>query len=158
MAKQPADASATSRDAALHLLALDNEDLEIISAHLQDAIVRIGDMAYVPAQRRFALVASRFDWAAATDGAMRRRAAGLHFDSVLKVQRMGFEQAEQDAVLNLLSIAFEAGDAPGGNITLLFSAGAAIRLDVECIDAQMNDIGAGWRARRRPQHGDPPQT
>ena len=113
-------------------------------------------MTYLPRRRRFALIASRFDWTSTEDETMQRRASGLHFDDVLRVQRIGFEQSEHDAVLNLLGIVFAAGESPGGSVTLFFSAGAAIRLDVECIDAQMSDIGAGWRTNRRPSHDLPP--
>ena len=137
---------------AMHLLAFDSDDLAIISAHLQDAITRVADIAYVPRDRRFALVTSRFDWTAAEGGALQRRLSGLHFDHVLSVQRSGFGQDKPDVVLNLLSIMFEAAEAPAGRITLLFSAGAAIRLDVECIDAQLNDMTSSWRARGRPDH------
>ncbi len=152
----PTSSEPGKKQDALHLLAFDDEDLGVIAAHLQDAIVRIADMTYLPRDRRFVLIASRFDWTATENRAMQRRAAGVHFEHVVKVQRSGFDQTRQDAVLNLLSIVFEPGDEPGqapsGKITLLFSAGAAIRLDVECIDAQMNDIGAGWRTRKRPAH------
>lgn len=136
----------------LHLLAFDGDDLAIVSAHLQDAITRVADMAYLPRDNRFAMVTSRFDWSKAGTGALQRRMAGLHFDHVRAVQRSGFTQSKPDLVLNLLSIVFEPGDAPAGHITLLFSAGAAIRLDVECIDCQLNDMTSGWRARARPVH------
>ena len=46
----------------LKLLALDTEDLEVISAHVQDAVVRVADMGYARGDRRFALLMNRFDW------------------------------------------------------------------------------------------------
>ncbi|MCC2097207.1 MAG: DUF2948 family protein [Hyphomicrobiales bacterium] len=139
-------------DEPLHLIAFDADDIAVLSAHLQDAIARVADMTYRRHERRFALLTSRFDWTAAVNGKNRRRTAGLHFDHVLAVQHAGFGQEERDAVLNLLNVEFEPGEAPAGRITLVFSAGAAIRLDVECIDAQLNDIGRGWRSRARPDH------
>lgn len=141
--------------AAMHLLAFDEDDIKIFSAHLQDAITRVADMTFIPAEQRFALLTSRFDWTAAEGGSLRRRLSGLHFDHVRRVQRTGFDQHQPDAVLNLLSIAFEPGEAPSGKITLLFSASAAIRLDVECIDAQLNDMGPEWRTRKQPEHDLP---
>lgn len=137
---------------ALRLIALDAEDLAVISCNLQDAVVRVADLAFVPAQRRFALLASRFDWVAADAGRQERCRAGLHFDSVVKVASTGFDRGNREAVLNLLSISFEAGEAPGGAIELTFSGGAAIRLDVECVDAQMRDLGVRWTARHKPGH------
>ena len=140
---------------ALHLLAFDEDDIAVFSAHLQDAIIRVADMAYIPGEHRFAMVMSRFDWSAAVDGALRRKLSGLHFDHVRSVQRSGFDQDKRDMVLNLLGIKVEVGEAPSAQVTLTFSAGAAIRLDVECIDAQLNDLGPGWRARVKPEHDLP---
>ena len=157
MAKSTRNKGLVADSTRMHLVAFDEEDIEIISAHLQDAITRVGDITFIPAARRFALVASRFDWAAAVDGALRRRLSGLHFDYVRGVRRSGFDQGDGESVLNLLSIAFDAGDAPSGQVTLYFSAGAAIRLDVECIDAQLHDLGPEWRTRARPEH-DLPDT
>jgi hypothetical protein len=155
MSNKPRKRPGRADDKPLHLLAFDEDDIAVLSAHLQDAITRIADIAYLPRERRFALLTSRFDWTAAGEGKNRRRTAGLHFDHVLAVQRSGFSQEQRDVVLNLLSVAFEPGVAPAGRITLVFSAGAAIRLDVECIDAQLNDIGPGWRTRARPDHNLP---
>lgn len=136
---------------ALKLAALDAEDLAVISAHLQDATVRIGDMAYLPKSRRFVFVAAQFDWVRALAGACERCRTGLHFERVFKVVRTGFDQ-EPDRVLNLLAIMFSPGDAPSGTITLTFSGGAAIRLDVECIEAALSDIGPRWSVEDKPGH------
>jgi hypothetical protein len=137
---------------ALRLLALDSEDLGVISCHLQDAVVRVADLAFLPGQRRFALLASRFDWLAAQAGRMERCRAGLHFDHVARVASTGVDRSDRDAVLNLLSIAFEEREAPAGVIQLTFSGGAGIRLEVECVDAQLRDIGPRWSAARQPGH------
>jgi hypothetical protein len=136
----------------LRLLAQDADDLEVVSAHMQDAVVRVGDMTYLPKERRFALVASRFDWLAAEGARLERRHAGLHFDHVLRVSRLGVDQGQPNAMLNLLSVAFEAGEAPAGAVTLTFSGGGAIRLEVECVEAQLRDLGSRWKTRRRPGH------
>ena len=135
----------------LKLAALDAEDLSVISAHLQDATVRVEDMAYLPKSLRFALVASRFDWPRALRGAHERCRTGLHFERVFGVARSGFDQ-NPDRVLNLLAIMFTPGEAPSGMITLTFSGGAAIRLEVECIEAALSDIGPRWSVEDKPGH------
>ena len=138
----------------LRLLAQDAEDLAILSAHMQDAAIQVGDMAYLPKSRRFALAGSRFDWLAAESGRMERCPVGLHFDGVLGAAFAGFDPAAPDHALNLLSIEFLPGDTPGGLVVLTFSAGAAVRLSVECLDAQLRDLGPRWQTNVRPGHAD----
>jgi len=136
----------------LRLIALDVEDLAIISANLQDALVRVADMAYLPRSKRFALVASRFDWVASTAGKKERCETGLHFERVLKVTRTGIDQTAADQRLNLLSVGFSDDDAPAGQVTLTFSGGAGLRLDVECLEAQLRDTGPRWPCTCCPGH------
>jgi hypothetical protein len=136
----------------LRLVALDQEDLAIVSAHLQDAVVRVGDLAYLPKERRFALLARRFDWEAPPNEA-RRRLTGVHFERVLGARCRGLDRSNPDAVLNLLAITFDETESPSGTATLLFSDGAAIQIDLECIETQMKDLGPVWEAEgRRPAH------
>lgn len=153
-AGDPSDpgAARSNSDKALHLLAFDSADLDVISAHLQDALVRVAGMTYIRSQRRFALLASRFDWLAAKAGAPERCESGLHFDHVEAVSVQGFDRRERKRLLNLLSISFAETAAPGGFVVLTFSGGAAIRLTVECLDAQMSDLGSRWKTRRKPGH------
>ncbi len=139
-------------DPELRLVAFDSDDMAILSAHLQDALVRVGDMAWLPEQDRFALVASRFDWIAATAGRCERATTGLHFDRVRTVRQHGVPQTTPNAFLELLAIAFEPGEAPGGRVTLTFAGGAAIRLEVECLEACARDMGPRWTAKCRPGH------
>jgi len=137
----------------LRLIALDADDLAVISTNLQDALIQTKEMAYLPGEKRFVLVAARFDWVkAACQGAMERCRAGLHFERVMKVARQGFDQKNSDLVLNLLSIGFHETDTPAGHVLLTFSGGAAIKLDVECLEAQMRDIGPRWKAKGQPGH------
>ncbi len=137
----------------LRLVALDNEDLAVLSANLQDALIKTGEMAYFPSSQRFVAVVARFDWLrAASQGAMERCRAGMHFERVSKVARMGFDQGDADHVLNLLSIGFVETNAPAGQVTMTFSGGAAVRLEVECLEAQMRDIGPRWKAKGQPGH------
>jgi hypothetical protein len=145
----------------LKLIALDEEDLEIVSSHLQDAVVRVGDMAFEPSRKRFVAVVSRFNWekavAGSADQGNERRRTALRFDRVLGAQLKAVKPSQADRVLSLLAVRFEASDHPSGYIILTFSGGASIRLQVECIEAELTDLGPAWRARSRPQHpgGEP---
>ncbi len=139
----------------LKLLALDEEDLIVVSSHLQDAVMRVGDMAYLPSQQRFAAVVNRFDWEQATSkGTNARHRAALRFDRVRSAKVKGLKHSHEDAVLSLLAVQFEQGTTPGGYINLIFSGDAAVRLDVECIEAELKDLGPAWRARSKPRHPD----
>ncbi len=138
----------------LRLAAMDSDDLAVLSTHLQDMEVAVGDLAYLPAERRFALVGKRFDWVAAAAGGCERCATGLHFDRVTAVARSGFAQSDGDRQLNLLAIAFtpQQDEAAAGSVTLTFSGGAALRLAVDCLEAQMRDLGDRWPCDRTPLH------
>ncbi len=140
----------------LKLTALDAEDLEVISAHLQDAVLLVGDMKFLPGESRFAAVVNRFDWQGADAGdrekVYQRRRSGLRFDRVNSVKAQNIRQDASDAVLELLAIKFEATDEPAGHITLVFAGGGAIRLDVECIEAALGDLGPAWQTENRPAH------
>ena len=150
MPDQPAD--------PLRLLAQDEEDLSVLSAHMQDALVRVADMAFLPKTAVFALVGSRFDWVAAPRGLRQRCQVGLHFDRVLKASRKGFETAQPDDVLNLLSMTFTVTDTPAGVVDLVFSGGAAVRLEVECLEGQLRDLGPRWQTTRQPGHAGDSET
>jgi hypothetical protein len=136
----------------LKLIALDADDLSVISAHLQDAVLKRGDIAYLPAEKRFALALRRFDWEGAAQGQKRRRLSALHFERVTAARSTKI--AAGDAVLSLLAVTFTQSDDPTGQVTLHFSDGAAIQLDVECIEAQMKDLGPIWEAVATPAHPD----
>lgn len=143
----------------LRLIALDTEDLEVLSTHLQDAVLRVADMTYLPGEKRFALVLNRFNWEDARESARRarhiafeRRRTGLHFDRVLAVRTQKIDRTAGDGVLELLAIRFEETDAPAGTIELAFAGDATLRLEVECIEAAMRDLGGAWETGRRPAH------
>ncbi|WP_378944280.1 DUF2948 family protein [Mesorhizobium sp. ANAO-SY3R2] len=139
----------------LKLVALDEQDLEIVSAHVQDAVVKVGDIEFQAPTKRFALAMNRFAWEAKT-GFFRpkyeRRRSIMHFDRVLSAKLHGISRAKTDEVLELLAIRFVASEHPAGAIELLFSGEAAIRLEVECIEARLTDTGAAWQASSRPIH------
>ncbi len=137
----------------LKLHALDAEDLGLISAHLQDALVRVGDLAYLPQKRRFAVIASRFDWEAEAEGRFERVRTGLHFEGVKRARCQRIARDRPDAILCLLAVVFEPGvEPPDGQIRLVFAGGADILLDVECAEAQLTDIGPRWKVEARPRH------
>lgn len=137
----------------LKLVAMESEDLAIISALLQDAVAKVSEMAYLPAEKRFAMVVNRFDWIAASEQAKSvRRRAGLHFERVLNARIRNLDLKDEKAVVNLLAVEFAERDAPSGTITLYFSGDAAIQLEVECIEMAMRDLGPEWAAKKRPQH------
>ncbi|WP_294535415.1 DUF2948 family protein [uncultured Rhodoblastus sp.] len=137
----------------LRLIALDSDDLAVLSAHLQDAILRVGDMVYLPREKRFVLALNRFDWLAFDCGRAPHRAqTGLHFENVRKVALHGFRQDRPNDILNLLDIEFIPGETPSGSVALVFSGGCALLLEVECLEARMADLGPRRRVRRAPGH------
>jgi hypothetical protein len=140
----------------LKLIAFDDEDLAVLAAHLQDAVLRVADMAYLKAERRFAMVANRFDWSTANDGAAKsdfvRRRAGVRFEHVSQAKVLGLDLANKEQVLSLLTVTFDAAEAPRGAITLTFAGGGAVRLEVDCIEAALTDLGAAWTTPRKPEH------
>lgn len=148
----------------LKLLALDSDDLQVMSAHLQDAVLRIADIAYVPSEKRFAMIANRFDWESAGGNPrsrkkkFQRRRSAMRFDRVLGAQIRGIEPKAKNSVLELLAIQFEETDKPEGYVTLVFAGGGAIRLHVECIEAEMKDLGPVWATKRKPEHEDDGDT
>lgn len=144
----------------LKLIALDAEDLKVISAHLQDAVLKVGDMAFVPRERRFAAILNRFDWATALSGgeqrAPTRRQSALRFERVIGAQVTGIDLKAGHEVLELLALQFEptGTEDPQGHLTLVFAGGGAVRLHVECIECEMKDLGPAWQARATPKHPD----
>jgi hypothetical protein len=140
----------------LKLMALDKEDLSIVSAYMQDAVLKIADLDFRAGENRFFLAANRFVWEEA-DGKRRksyeRRRSALHFNRVTAVRSRGFSRRDGDQVLSLLTVNFVPGpEAPGGTIELVFSADVSIELSVECIEAQLSDLGAAWETEFRPTH------
>lgn len=135
----------------LKLAAADAEDLQILSARLQDATAKLKNISWLPRTRRFAMMVNRYTW---ESGKSQRVLAGLHFDGVLKVQSQKIKMGAGEAVVALLAIGFvPAGDEdPGGVVELTFAGGGAIRLTVECIDAGLADLTQPWAARGRPDH------
>ncbi len=140
----------------LKLVALDEDDLKILSAHLQDAVLRMSDMAWIPSEHRFAAILNRFDWLAAADedraSNLRRCRCALRFDRVKRAQVLNIRPGEQSAFAELLAVTYEEAQPPSGSITLYFAGGGAVRLEVECIEGELRDLGVAWRTAVMPQH------
>jgi hypothetical protein len=140
----------------LKLVALDRDDIEVISAHVQDALVRVGDILWQPREHRFVMALNRFDWMSAVDvkhaAEYRRCRTALRFERVLGCKCRGVNPTDKEARLNLLAVAFNESDAPAGNVTLTFSGGGSIRLDVECLEAELADLGEVRTAEICPDH------
>jgi len=137
----------------LRLSAEDGTDLDVISACLQDAVTQVRDLAFLPHARRFAMVVNRFRWEGEGKSAAHERTrAGLHFENVLAARVRGIAQDRPDGVINLLSIRFDEFDAPSGIVTLTFSGGGEIRLEVEALEASLSDLGLVWDTPNLPQH------
>ena len=143
-------AEATSHEkgaASLHLLAEDAHDLQIISAALQDAIMRPVDIRWEKTARRLTMVLSRFCWECGGT----RVAAALQFGDVETVKSRRLPRAPESA-LELLAMDFMPTEAPGGRIIMMFAGGGDLRIDVECLDAVLTDLSERWPTRLEPEH------
>jgi len=140
----------------LKLMALDKEDLQVISGCCQDAILKVGDLDYLAGEKRFVMTLNRFAWELekAKGETDERRRSVLHFARVNNVKVSGINRSEKETILSLLAVMFEPTDEPSGEIELVFAGDGAIKLQVECIEAQLADMPAAWAAKARPNHDD----
>ncbi len=145
MAKQPPKAK------ALKLLAEDAEDLEVVAAALQDAVLKIGDITWEAKARRLTLQVNRYRWGAEEPDRVR---AAIQVGSVLGVQARRLRRSASEAVVELLTLAFEPGESPGGRLVFRFAGDADLAVEVECIDLVLADISAPWAAKSEPRHED----
>jgi hypothetical protein len=136
----------------LRLAAHDREDLAVISALLQDSVARLGDLAYIVPQRRFAAVFNRFRWEDKSRGAGQRIRTEVNFRGILDARTMGLTLNAKEQLVELLAIHTQDSDSGTVHITMIFSGGGAIRLEAECVDCEINDISYPWRASARPSH------
>ena len=127
----------------LKLIALDADDLAVISAHVQDARVMPSDIVWRQDEKRLVVGMNRLDWEQTLSGGTepRRLIAALRFDRVLACKSRNIDLARPDALLELVGIEFHPTDAPGGSALLLFANGGALRLDVECLECELTDLG-----------------
>ncbi len=136
----------------LRLLAQDSDDVPIISALVQDAVVRPSEVSLDAKQRRFVLLMNRFRWEEAEQEPRRVRTA-LRIEGVMKAARKGWPaSADQDAVLELLAVTVTPGEDGAATLDLDFAGPAAVRLDVECVEIALEDLTDPWPARAKPAH------
>jgi hypothetical protein len=143
---------APDESTTLKLRAEDADDLAVISACLQDALVPVRDLAYVPEDRTFLLVANRFRWESGLcpgpgESGYQRILCGISFSDVAAVSYSGFRRSEDGRILSLLAIRPKVGA-----ILLEFSGGAAIRLQAGRILCHARDLGEPWPTRWQPRH------
>jgi hypothetical protein len=140
----------------LKFVVLDEEDLEVASAHLQDAVVKTSDILWRPQENRVVVALNRFDWESAqgVEPQYQRRRAALRFERVLSCKCRQVDPVRKDAVLNLLAVEFSETEAPSGVVMLTFSGGASMRFEVECLEAELADLGPSWTAASCPAHTD----
>jgi hypothetical protein len=136
----------------LKLRANDADDLAVISTVLQDAVIPGDEMAYLPTEHRFVLVANRFRWEDSegqpVPGRIYERVhAGLVIDGVRAVKSRGFDPMQKDRLLSLLAI-----EPHDGAIDLVFSGGAAIRIEIDRILCHLEDVAEPYPTRLRPTH------
>ncbi|PVM83345.1 DUF2948 domain-containing protein [Caulobacter radicis] len=141
--------------APLRLLAQEPADLEVVSAALQDAVAKIGDIRWDAGARTLTLACNRFRWEAGGKrgkGGERVRSA-LQLGDVTGVQARNLRRDAKQAVVELLSVAFEPGqEAPGGTILLTFAGGGDLKVAVDCIEVVLADVSDPWTTPRKPGH------
>lgn len=141
----------------LRLFAEDQDDLTVISAAVQDAVIKAENFRYETRQRRFSLELNRFRWeepAGRSKAQPRSRVRSLlAIDGVLAVKTLGVTKRDPDLVYSLLSVSFEpAAEPPGGIVRLLFAGDGELALDVEVLDVTLLDSDYEWTTRRTPDH------
>jgi hypothetical protein len=138
----------------LKLVALDDDDLEVVSTHLQDAVVCVGDVHWRPGEKRLVMGLARFDWEASLNSApqYQRRRTALRFERVNSLKCRGVDCGNKQAMLNLLAVEFDETDPPAGVVTFTFSGGAMLRLMVECLECELIDLGPVWTTTCCPNH------
>lgn len=143
----------------LRLVAQDADDLKILSALVQDAVLPVTEISHDAKRRRFALMLNRFRWedrdaAEAVGRPYERVRSVLVVEDVARVQSFGFDRSDKDLVLSLLAIDFAAGEDGTGRVTLTLAGDGAIALEVEALDLRLDDVTRPYRAPsgKVPQH------
>jgi hypothetical protein len=135
---------------ALKLYGRSPADMEVISAHLQDAVAQIGDMAYLADEQRFVLLANRFCWE--NERAPMRVRSALQLANVVSIRQKKLNLTRREGVVALLAVHFLPNKLPAGEMRLQFAGGGEIGLAVEACEAILEDITAPWAAKARPHH------
>ncbi|QFQ87292.1 DUF2948 family protein [Paracoccus kondratievae] len=155
-----ADARFTDADPApLALLASDVEDLTVISALAQDAVLPVTEIAFDGRHRQLALLLNRFRWEDAEQARREGRPyervrAVLLISDVLKVQSDGIDRKDKDLILELLTMSWQAGEDGAGRLLLEFAGDGTLAVEAECLNVELRDVTQPYVApsRRAPQH------
>ncbi len=144
----------------LRLRALDEDDLKVIAALVQDSVFPAREMTWDRARRRFAILLNRFRWEDAQKPHRRTRPfervqAVLVVEDVMQVKRQGIDPREGETVLSLLDITFEEGDEGSGRVLLTLAGDGAVALEVETLEVLLRDVTRPYIApsRHKPAHG-----
>ena len=147
-----------AHEAPVNIGAFDAEELEILSALVQDAVFPVTEMSWGKVKRRFAILINRFRW---EDGpraqtAPERVQAILIVDHVIGVASQGFDRKDKDLVLSLMSVTFVAGEDGTGQLTLTLAGDGALRLSVEALEVGLRDVTRPYAAvsGKVPDHGE----
>ena len=144
------------REKPLNLGAQDADELQVLSALIQDAIFPITEMTWQVKQRRFGLLLNRFRWEDGVRGqtAPERVQSILVVDNVMSVASQGVDRAETDMILSVLSATFEAGGDGAGGIVFTLAGDGAIRLSIEAIEVTLKDVTRPYVApsKKVPKH------
>lgn len=138
-------------EAPLALIAQEPEDVLVVSALLQDAVLPVTEIRYERAARRLALLVNRFRWEDKAAAEARRRPyervrSLLVISDVVAVARQGIDLTDRDRVLSLLSLSWEPGEDGTGRLVLVFAGDGAIAADVECLDLTLRDVTRPYKA------------
>lgn len=150
----------------LKIIARDAEDLAVVSACLQDSLIPLNEMRYLPQERRFIMVANRFRWERAAQGleelaagkdasfasdedfgSLQRTNAGICIDRVLSVRSRNIDRSRPDDFLSLLSVQLD-----GNKLFFLFAGGGTIQVEVEGLALYLSDLGKAWPTQWQPDH------
>ena len=141
----------------LKLIAKTDEDLRVISAHLQDSITKTSDIANLKKNKIFLMQLNRFMWEDVEKGVFRKNKrirTVLKFENVLKVRSKNINQKKNDRFLDFLAI--ETFKMPDKNyeMNLIFSGDIVIKLIAEAIEVTLDDQGLSWESKNKPKHKD----
>lgn len=149
----------TAMEKPLKLMALDDEDLAVISAHAQDAVLKPAAMVYDKQARSLVIPMNRFAWELPASRRLlfkrhQRRSSVLRIVRVESIRSQGLVRDDEEAVASLLAISFspQEGQEPAGSIKLTFSGGAMLEARVECLELQLTDLGSAWETTAKPRH------
>jgi len=138
----------------LKLLATSNEDLKVIAAHLQDAIISTSDIANLKKNRIVLMELNRFMWEDVEKGVFRKNKrirTILKFDNVINVYSKNISQRKKE-FLDFLTIESNILPDKSYEMKIIFSGNSAIKIYAEIIDVTLDDQGIPWDTKIKPKH------